>query len=447
MKNFTKSVQALIELATQDPHIESAWLTSLAHLEHLAAEQILGNISNSTPADCIKEIKAHAVDEYRHRDIILNIRPFPEALNKAYEDLRVRLCAIAESFIMGYFATPTLAAARSRFIAYVHGAVIIEQFPFQIYSLYIQGAQSPQIRQAMQIVLNDEAAHIQLGKKFWHQLPESDRMSLTQLQVIEKEMCLAMVERMTEIISRFLNPESSILPSPKASTRLAWMIGERPWATSAWIHVLGKSEDTAAQHMQCIFKSRQLPLPTEMPAHVDDEVRHAKLLQRCVLLGRRRWLLIRKYKEAELAMDHLLEKYLVLFFSSLMKKLDDPYSIYLYGAWGLEMRVFKHYTEVMKWSDNVGVAHTISGILVDETEHTHMIHASLNEKSLLDSEILKWVRHLEEELFEKMSEQAISLIQEFDKLSNFIPPYQKTFSPELKISQVNSLSTMAVELT
>ncbi|WP_413943885.1 ferritin-like domain-containing protein [Bdellovibrio sp. HCB-162] len=427
MKSLTKSIQVLVELVTQDPQMESAWLTALAHLEHLAAEQVLGNITQSTPQEYMNEIKAHAADEARHRDTILKIRPFPETLNGDYQDLRRRLCAIAESFIKGYFATAVLSTARSRFVAYVHGAIIIEQFPFQIYSAYIQETKDARIRQAMQSVLDDEVGHIQLGKKFWQQLPEDKRLSLTELQIIEKEMCMMMVERMTEIISRFKNRDAFFLPSSKASTRLTWMLGDRPWATLAWIHVLGKSEEIAAQHMQRIFKIRNLPLPPEMPGHVEDEIRHAKLLQRSVLLQRRSWLTKSSYKEAEFAMSRLLEKYLVLFFSSIMKNFKDPHSIYLYGAWGLEMRVFKHYTEIMKWTDDIGVAHAISGILVDETEHTHMVHTSLNEKNILNPEALKWVRQLEEDLFENACKEALDLILQFDEKPDFAPPYQHTF--------------------
>ncbi|MEK2644034.1 ferritin-like domain-containing protein [Bdellovibrio sp. BCCA] len=440
MKNFTKSIQVLIELVTREPQMESAWLTALAHLEHLAAEQILGNITKSTPQEHISEIKTHAADESRHRDTILKIRPFQEAINEDYLNLSQRLCAIAESFIKGYFATTILTTARSRFVAYVHGAIIIEQFPFQIYSAYIQGTKDIQIREAMQSILDDEVGHIQLGKKFWQQLPQNGRLSLSELQIIEKEMCQIMVERMTEIVSRFQNRDAFFLPSSKASTRLAWMLGERPWATCAWIHVLGKSEEIASRHMQRIFKIRNLPLPQEMPAHVEDELRHAKLLQRSVLLQRRSWLAKCPYKEAELAMGHLLEKYLVLFFSSIMKRFKDPHSIYLYGAWGLEMRVFKHYTEIMKWTDDVGVAHTISGILIDETEHTHMVHTSLIERNILNPEALKWVRQLEEDLFESACKEALDLIFQLDEKPDFAPPYRHTFHSVPQMLSVNTES-------
>ncbi|WP_374031056.1 hypothetical protein [Bdellovibrio bacteriovorus] len=146
MKNFTESIQYLISLVTEDPHLESAWLSTLAHMEHLASQQVLGNISASTPLHFVNEIQEHAADEARHRDIILSLRPYPLAKDGRYEDLRHRLRAVAESFVLGFFANPVLLQAQSRFAAYVHGAITIEQFPlsnlFRLYRRHRQPADS-----------------------------------------------------------------------------------------------------------------------------------------------------------------------------------------------------------------------------------------------------------------------------------------------------------------
>jgi hypothetical protein len=181
--------------------------------------------------------------------------------------------------------------------------------------------------------------------------------------------------------------------------------------------------------MQEEFTSRGLALPAQMPEHVDDEMRHAKLLHRAVLLDRRRWLMVDGYKEFERRVNKQLERYLFLYFSTLVRKLKDPDMLYLYGAWGLEMRVFKHYSDIAKWTDNVAVAYTITSILEDEAEHTKMVNTSLNETGLLDPELLKFVRQTEEEIFEKVAKNMISLIMEFDQMAAFAPRYQNGWMP------------------
>ncbi|QLY26393.1 ferritin-like domain-containing protein [Bdellovibrio sp. KM01] len=431
MKSFSETIQTLMNEVTKDAHIESAWLTSMAHMEHLAAETILGNISNSTPPEFLEEIKAHAGDEHRHRDVILAIRPFAEPLNQAYQDLRTRFCDIIETFIMGYFGNPELVKANNRFAAYVHGAITIEQFPFQIYSAYIPSTGFAHIREAMQSVLDDETAHIQLGRKFRNSLTEQDRLSLQELQSIEKEMCLLMAERMTDLIREFQSRARGPSVSAKASVRLAWLLGERPAATIAWVQALGHSESAAAEHMQQEFTSRGLNLPAQMPEHVEDEMRHARMLHRSVLMDRRRLMMVEGYKELDHRLNRQLQRYLTRYFSALVREIKDADMLYLYGAWGLEMRVFKHYSDIIKWTDNVGVAHTITSILEDEAEHTQMVNTALNEQRLLNPELLKFVRQTEEEIFEKVAENAIALLLEFDQKANFAPPYRHAYSTTL----------------
>jgi hypothetical protein len=444
MKSFTEITQSLMNEVTKDAHIESAWLTSMAHMEYRAAETILGNISNSTPPEFLEEIKAHAADEYRHRDVILSIRPFPEPLNQAYQDLRTRFCDIVDAFIMGFFGNPELVKANTRFAAYVHGAITIEQFPFQIYSAYVPSTPYPHIREAMQVVLNDETSHIQLGRKFRNSLSEEDRLSLQQLQIIEKEMCLLMVTRMTDLIREFQSTTRGPGNSTKASVRLAWLLGERPAATIAWIQALGHSESAAAEHMQCEFTSRNLPLPQQMPDHVADEMRHARLLHRAVLLDRRRWMMVEGYKELDHKLNRQLQRYLTRYFSALVREIKDPDMLYFYGANGLEMRVFKHYSDIIKWTDNVGVAHTITGILADEAEHTKMVNTALTEQQLLDPEILKFIRQTEEEIFEKVAENTIEILLEFDQKPNFAPPYRQAFSPTPSLAMPKQTSEPVV---
>ncbi|MFV8249257.1 ferritin-like domain-containing protein [Bdellovibrio bacteriovorus] len=427
MKNFTESIQYLISLVTEDPHLESAWLSTLAHMEHLASQQVLGNISASTPLHFVNEIQEHAADEARHRDIILSLRPYPLAKDGRYEDLRHRLRAVAESFVLGFFANPVLLQAQSRFAAYVHGAITIEQFPFQIYSAYIDGTGSPRIREGMQEVLADEVGHIQLGKKFLATLPEAERLSLQELQIIEKEMCLLMVQRMTVLVQEFQNHEMPTEPAVRASQKLVRVLADRPYAQVAWVHALGHSELMASLHMQKIFISRNLPMPDLMPEHVSDELRHARLLQRSVVMERRKWLSVPGYRQLERRLCHELERYLTRYFSLMMREIPEPEQLYLYGAWGLEMRVFRHYTDIMRGTDHVGVAQTISVILQDEAEHTRMVHEEIGDRDFMNVQLLKWVRQTEDVVFEHTASRVLSLIEVQDQMSEFAPLYQRAF--------------------
>jgi hypothetical protein len=223
--SFYDSINALMVLVCADPRVESAWLTALGHMEDLAAKQILGNFNSTTPAEFYEEIKVHAADEARHRDALLAIRPFPEAASSQEMKLRDTLKSLGESFTMGYFGNPILVEAKSRFNAYVHGALTIEQFPFQLYSSYIKTTSSKDIRDVLTDVLADEGDHIQLGKKMLCTLPESERMPLNQLQNIEKEMCHKMVLRMAEVVIAYRDGSqqatAEIPPSERLVQRLA----------------------------------------------------------------------------------------------------------------------------------------------------------------------------------------------------------------------------------
>lgn len=395
-----------MSLVCQDPRLESALLTALGHMEDLAAKQILGNVSASTPPQFISEIKTHAEDELRHRDALWAVRPFPEASNSRERELRLELQNIAESFTVGYFGNPILIQAKSRFNAYVHGALTIEQFPFQIYSCFIKATPSETIRSILTSVLADEKNHIQLGKKMMETLPQAEKLCLNQLLTIEKEMCHKMVLRMTDVISAYVNVGER-KESVTATEKLGHVLSADSAATSLWIYALGDSEELAANHMQEIFKRRGLPLPADMVEHVGDEKRHAQLLRQTVLLRRRKLLQQAKYKVLEVRMRKATERYLVTYFSHVMKKFSDPDEIYLFGALGLEMRVFKHYAQLSETTHSVDVAFILDEILRDEAEHTQMVHLRLKDRGFIKPEILKWIRQTEELCFERAASQVL----------------------------------------
>ncbi|MFS4461055.1 ferritin-like domain-containing protein [Bdellovibrio sp. HCB2-146] len=426
MGGFNESIKKLVSLVVLEPHLESAWLTTLAHMEHLAAEQVLGSISRATPLQALSAIREHAADEFRHRDHILKIRPYAEPANSDYATLRLRLKNIAESFVQGYFANPILQKAKNRFAAYVHGALTIEQFPFQIYSAYILATSHGHVRECMQEILAEETEHIVLGRRLRENLAIDEMMPLQELHHIEREMCHKMVSRMIEVVAGFLSPIKKLI-KPQPSHQLVVLLRERPVATLAWIYTLGKSEFLAASHMQKIFTNRQLTLPVEMLSHIDDEVRHSRLLQRSVLLERRKYLHDPSYRQLERRMLHAMERYMLKFFSDLMHRYSSPEEIYLYGAWGLEQRVFKHYSDIVKETENIGVAQILDGIVIEEAAHAQMVHRSLAERKILSLEKFREVKQLEEGIFESSILGVIELLQGFDL--QFFPPYRTDRMP------------------
>ncbi|KYG70083.1 hypothetical protein AZI85_15455 [Bdellovibrio bacteriovorus] len=406
IEQLYNSINKLMSQVCKDPRLESALLTALGHMEDLAAKQILGNVSASTPPQFLSEIRVHAEDELRHRDALWAVRPFAEAKDARELELRRDLQGIAESFTVGYFGNPILIQAKSRFNAYVHGALTIEQFPFQIYSCFIKATYSESVRSVLTSVLADEKSHIQLGKKMMETLPETEKLCLTQLHTIEKEMCHKMVLRMSDVISAYEN-HTERRDTLSASEKLGHALSADAAATSLWIYALGDSEELAANHMQEIFRRRHLPLPVEMVEHVQDEKRHAQLLRQTVLLRRRKYLQQPKYKVLEVRMRKATERYLVTYFSHVMKKFSDPEEIYLYGALGLEMRVFKHYAHLSETTHSIDVAFILDEILKDEAEHTQMVHLRLRDRGYIKPEILKWIRQTEEICFERAASQVL----------------------------------------
>ena len=164
-----------------------------------------------------------------------------------------------------------------------------------------------------------------------------------------------------------------------------------------------------------------------MPEHVSDELRHTRLLQRSVVMERRKWLSVPGYRQLERRLCHELERYLTRYFSLMMREIPEPEQLYLYGAWGLEMRVFRHYTDIMRGTDHVGVAQTISVILQDEAEHTRMVHEEIGDRDFMNVQLLKWVRQTDDVVFEHIASRVLSLIEVQDQMSEFAPLYQRAF--------------------
>ncbi len=401
-----EAASSLMDKVTLNPTIESAWLTALARMEEVAADQIRTNISAFTPTAEREAIFEHAADEDRHARLILAMRPMSFLPDARHEALKNRLCHLAERFVVGYFGNPLLITAKNKHAAYAHGAITIEQFPFQVYVAYLKATQLPAVNEGLPGVIRDEQAHLALGRRLIDQLPQEERFSIEHLLKIEEDMCATMLRRMDAVMSEFLSDSACIGSFEEA-------ISHSPHATIAWAFTLGCAEELAASHMEKIYTGRGLTLPQMMPAHIADEVRHAKMLKRAVLIERRRLASQEVgYLKLERAFLRGIRLYQMKLFSSLMNQTNNPDAIYLYGALALETRVFKHYKELAQETDHIGLSHVLSVILEEEAEHTRLATAALREQGL-SMEEFREIAKLEKVHWEEMIESAATRLDQF----------------------------------
>jgi rubrerythrin len=344
----------------------------------LAAAQIRTNSSAFTPEHERRAIEEHAADEDRHARLLLGMRPLAELPDERHQELARRLSHIAGQFVIGYFGNPLLVTARNKHAAYAHGALTIEQFPFQVYVAYLKVTKLPAVKSGLPDVIRDEKDHLALGRRLIDQLPEPQKLSIERLMVIEEDMCLRMMRRMNDVMTEFLSDRTGL-----TEISLERCLSSSHSATLAWAYTLGCAEELAAQHMQKVYSARGLEFPEMMPAHVSDELRHSKLLRRAVQLERRR-LSSRDpgYPQLEKTFMRGMRLYQMKLFSSLMKRFSEPDAIYLYGALALETRVFKHYKDLAQTTDHIGLSHVLSMILEEEAEHTRQASSALHEHGL-----------------------------------------------------------------
>ncbi len=108
------------------------------------------------------------------------------------------------------------------------------------------------------------------------------------------------------------------------------------------------------------------------------------------------------YVRMEKRMLNAVEVYLLGLFSFILKQVEDPEQIYLYGAHALESRVFRHYADVIKETNQIGVAHVIGTILQDEAAHLSDASAGLKAAGCLSQETFKEIQEVEKNLYERM---------------------------------------------
>ncbi len=247
-----------MELVTSDIYLESIWLKNMSILEDIAAQYILSNITEATPAEALRNIIDHVKDEQRHARLLLEVRPTTIYPDKKYYILEEEWKKIGEEFIMGFFNSPLLREANHRHAAYVHGAQTIERFPFRIYSLYLSLTKNAKAQKVLPCIIADESEHIELGKKMYAALSEDERMPLSRLYRLEEDLCLMMLKRMNLSLR-----EAWDLYSPQVDSVLEEKIMEDGQFEVAWNYALSCGEEkfslSRATHLKAANTLRRTP--------------------------------------------------------------------------------------------------------------------------------------------------------------------------------------------
>ncbi|MBC7397412.1 MAG: hypothetical protein H7333_08210 [Bdellovibrionales bacterium] len=249
-KSLAVAVEHFLARVVDNPKIESAWLSALSHMEELAGKQVLKSVSADTPPDFLAEIYRHSADETRHALEFKQMRPFPILEGPSLKYLEEKFKEITGSFVIGYFGNPLLVKARNRHLAYVHGALTIEQFPFQLYTVYLKMTRLPAVLERLPAVLADEINHLALGRKLRDLVSEEDRLSLNELNEIERDMCLKMVERLRRVVEVFTG--ESVEAEAQDFARL---VNREDAVRIAWTHAL--SQVSKLLHHAVIFTRKK----------------------------------------------------------------------------------------------------------------------------------------------------------------------------------------------
>lgn len=199
----------LMALVTQNEYLESIWLTGLASIEDLAAQQITRNIAAETPTDEIRNIVKHAQDELRHASEFRAMRPKLSYPSLRYYRFQERVLSFFKDFIMGFFANPVLNKAKHRHAAYVHGAMTIERFPYQLYTTYVKATSLTAVKNRLPSVIKDEKGHLELGHRMRKDLTPDEQLPVEALERIEDDMCATLFQRLIDEYNAFLDAQGS----------------------------------------------------------------------------------------------------------------------------------------------------------------------------------------------------------------------------------------------
>ena len=420
----------LMVLATSTPAVESAWLAALATLERNAAHQIRQNISPHSPRVDIDAILSHAADEDRHADQILAMRPVTSAQDSKHRELESKLCHLAQQFITAFFGNHELAAAKNKHSAYVHGALTIELFPFRIYSVYLKFSKLPRVLANLPLILKDEHEHLALGKKLLRALNPEDRLSTTRLRKIESDLCNRMALRMETVIQNFLHPIAK-------KEDFESVLYDSSDLAIAWAFALSKAEKNAAQEIIDVYQKNEVEPEPETAEHLQDELRHSKMISRSIALERRSRMLAsndgtnndgsghsgpgHSYAGLErlcLRAMHLYQKRVFSMAQSNDLSAMERYSIV---SFLLETRVLRHYKSLSASTAHIGLSHVLATILEDERRHvrsfTKKINAQFQDasflRSLLAQEEILW-KQMTSSLIKRSARKSVATISKFN---------------------------------
>lgn len=324
------SATEFFESICKNPALENAWLEALSYMETLAAEQILGNISRHTPEAFRREIETHAADEFRHAQEILDMRSDVGADGNTS---RV-FCNLGESFVRGYFGNPELIQAKNRHTAYAHGAVTIEQFPYQIYTTYLRYTKNPKVKSQMPKIIQEEAGHLALGRRMLNEIPTVARLSLSRLMQVERSMCSIFLDKCARAILADLKFGATALNKAL----------QNPLFAVAWIETLADSEKTPERASQ--LREAVLLQKWQM-RHNPDYVRIQKICRK----------LYQKYRSQ--LRDHV----------SLQLNQQAPRSEAFSEAFSealepaLQRRLHQHYQDLAKCHPSILVCHVLQSLL------------------------------------------------------------------------------------
>ncbi|WP_291516479.1 long-chain fatty aldehyde decarbonylase [Bdellovibrio sp. ArHS] len=395
---MTKTLNSFFQSICHSERLEAIFLLSMADHERLAGDQIRANISAKTPAGLVAEIEAHAEDEYRHGRQLeqLAIQILGSDLSLQEKNKLHKINEVMRSFVVGYFSNPHLIEAVNKHVAYVHGALTIEQFPFQVYSAYLSHTKLDWVRETINAIVADEHDHIRFGRTMLNQLPEENKLDLPELHRIEKDMCKRLFQRLTAIFNETSSESSDLhdefLQSLDSDVR----------SRTAWVYAVGCAEKHAALATYKYFEECQAQAPDFMDQHLQDEIRHQKILHRSVSLGRYTLRANPVYNFLQEKMCTQMLRYQNKIFAKVKQQVSEPELVYFYSTTLIEMRVFKHYSKLAATTSDILVSHVLGRILDDEKDHAQLFHRNLVQHPSYDEAYFAELREFERRCFERV---------------------------------------------
>jgi len=338
--HYSKDLDNLICDVVKDSALEKAWIVTFSHVEFLAASHIRNNITKDTPQHEIERINEHANEEDNHGELLKSIlKHFPATESgSSYEIVEKRFREIGQSFMNAYFGNDLLTSLRSRHAAYVHGAMTIEKFPFQVYGAYLKQTNCVPIKKVLPKIIADENGHLSLGQNLRKQLPKDRWLSIKNLDILQMELGHLQVKRMHKIV-KDLNSTQELEFESEICEIDAYLV--------AWLY-------TMALNMKIDFPK------------IYEEYDLTRL-RKAILLKRRGYSQSAGYKEIERHISYYWEIYF------------DGLDLHT-----LQNRMVNHLNKILTYTYDMGVAWALEKILENRSE----IYLYLNKEDYF-SEFIK----------------------------------------------------------